>query len=80
MLLQAAAEAHEEEEQCLFFVALSRARDVLHLSRACSYNQDGKVSNPSPLLDLIAGHLPQELRGGLGAEHGTGHHQLACGR
>ncbi len=28
---------HEEEEECLFFVAMSRARDRLHLSRAEMY-------------------------------------------
>jgi len=33
---------HEQEEECLFFVAISRARDFLCLSRAIQY---GKVKN-----------------------------------
>jgi len=41
-----------DEEQCLFFVALSRARDLLILSRAESNAQGSKVE-PSPLLALI---------------------------
>jgi DNA helicase-2/ATP-dependent DNA helicase PcrA len=56
MLAQGDAEAHEEEEECLFFVALSRARDNLLLSYAARY---GKTSRrPSPLLPLIAEHAP----------------------
>ncbi len=56
MLAQGDAEAHEEEEECLFFVALSRARDNLFLSYAARY---GKTSRrPSPLLPLIAAHTP----------------------
>ena len=47
---------HEEEEECLFFVGLSRARDVLCLSRARKYG--ARNSNPSDLLDKIAGQLP----------------------
>jgi len=40
-----------EEEECLFFVALSRAQDHLCLSRAMKY---GKLSsNPSPVLAVI---------------------------
>jgi len=45
---------HEQEEECLLFVAVSRARDVLCLSRALSYSSDGKGSNPSPLLARLA--------------------------
>ncbi len=45
-----------EEEQCLFFVALSRARDHLHLSRAEFYGK--RSSNASPFLDSIAALLP----------------------
>jgi len=49
-------DAHVEEEECLFFVALSRARDVLSLSRAESY---GKVnSKASTFLRQMAGSLP----------------------
>ena len=46
---------HDEEEECLFFVGLSRARDVLCLSRARRYGAQN--SNPSDLLDRIAGLL-----------------------
>lgn len=47
---------HDEEEECLFFVALSRARDRLCLSRARRYLTQN--SKPSPLLGRIAGLLP----------------------
>lgn len=48
----------EMEEKSLFFVALSRARDILSLSRS---NRYGGLSRPnaSPLLDPIARLLPQ---------------------
>jgi DNA helicase-2/ATP-dependent DNA helicase PcrA len=48
---------HEEEEECLFFVALSRARDALCLSRARRYGR--RPSNPSRLLALVADRLPR---------------------
>jgi hypothetical protein len=49
-------DSHSEEEECLFFVAMSRARDVLCLSRAEKY---GDVSrNASPFLAIIASYLP----------------------
>lgn len=48
---------HEEEEECLFFVGLSRAREALVLSRALRYGKRG--SNPSLLLDSIHSHLPK---------------------
>lgn len=41
---------HDREEECLFFVAISRAQDVLHLSRALTYTKNGNRSNPSKLL------------------------------
>ncbi|MBS1796677.1 MAG: UvrD-helicase domain-containing protein [Acidobacteria bacterium] len=44
---------HDEEEECLFFVAMSRARDCLHLSRALDYSR-----NQSKFLDALAGALP----------------------
>ena len=47
---------HEEEEECLFFVALSRAQDVLCLSRVSRIGR--RISNPSGLLDSIAPVLP----------------------
>lgn len=48
---------HDEEEECLFFVALSRARDALCLSRAKKYGASN--SNPSDILDLISQALPR---------------------
>ncbi len=53
---------HEEEEECLFYVALSRARDQLSLSRAERYNASQR-SNPSKALKAIAGRLPKSLDG-----------------
>jgi ATP-dependent DNA helicase UvrD/PcrA len=48
---------HAREEECLLFVAISRARDVLCLSRALRY---GKVKNKaSPLLDRLDVVLPR---------------------
>ncbi len=41
-----------DEEECLFFVALSRARDVLVLSRSETSSTDRSVK-PSPLLALL---------------------------
>jgi superfamily I DNA/RNA helicase len=43
---------HEEEEECLFFVAMSRARDHLHLSRAEKYTT--KACGPSRFLEGLA--------------------------
>ena len=47
--------AHDEEEECLFFVALSRARDHLYLSRSLKYNE--KNSNPSDILEKVSNRL-----------------------
>lgn len=58
MLSTTAEDDHAEEEECLFFVALSRARDHLSLSRAQRYS-DSRRSNPSPALEAIAAHLPR---------------------
>jgi DNA helicase-2/ATP-dependent DNA helicase PcrA len=50
-----------EEEECLFFVAMSRARDHLCLSRAKRY---GKVNrSPSDFLSLIERRLPRPIDG-----------------
>lgn len=49
---------HKEEEECLFYVALSRARDHLSLSRAQRYSAKQR-SNPSKALTQIVGHLPR---------------------
>lgn len=47
----------DEEEECLFFVGLSRARDHLRISRARQY--DHKQADPSRLLNLIQEKLPK---------------------
>lgn len=54
---EAQKDSHLEEEECLFFVALSRARDSLCLSRAERYG--GNNSKASELLEKIAEHLPR---------------------
>ena len=54
-------EDHDEEEECLFFVALSRSRDVLCLSRARRYG--ARNSNPSTLLREIGSLLPADPGG-----------------
>tara|TARA_R110002072_G_scaffold265241_1_gene424141 strand:+ start:5166 stop:8420 length:3255 start_codon:yes stop_codon:yes gene_type:complete len=62
---------HEEEEECLFFVGLSRARESLILSRALRYGKRG--SNPSPLIDAIRSHLPRAADARpTWVEHGSG--------
>jgi superfamily I DNA/RNA helicase/Zn-dependent peptidase ImmA (M78 family) len=50
----------EAEEEGLFFVALSRAKDSLHLSRPLRYG-GWTTANPSRLLEPIAGHLDRPL-------------------
>jgi superfamily I DNA/RNA helicase len=57
MLETPVEESKAEEEECLFFVALSRAKDHLSLSRADRYGERG--SKPSPALEAIARHLPR---------------------
>ena len=52
---------HDEEEECLFFVGLSRAKDVLCLSRARRYG--ARNSNASDLLEGIASLVPGDLAG-----------------
>ncbi|HRH43038.1 MAG TPA: ATP-dependent helicase [Pyrinomonadaceae bacterium] len=47
---------HESEEECLFFVAMSRARDFLHLSRAVKYGES--KSNESKFLTALTDFLP----------------------
>jgi DNA helicase-2/ATP-dependent DNA helicase PcrA len=62
MLPQDPEEAHTQEETCLFFVALSRAKDILCLSRSEHYTSRG-TSSPSSLLSLIASALPTSIGG-----------------
>jgi superfamily I DNA/RNA helicase len=52
---------HEDEEQSLFFVAMSRARDVLWLSRAERYGS--RNSNASALLEKLVPILPRAPNG-----------------
>lgn len=56
MLPAGEEDGHDEEEECLFFVGLSRAQDTLCLSRARRYGK--RNSNPSTLLTSISSHLP----------------------
>jgi DNA helicase II / ATP-dependent DNA helicase PcrA len=50
----------EAEEESLFFVAMSRAKDVLLLSRAVAYGGGGWSNvQASPFLDRIRSHLPK---------------------
>lgn len=58
---EAQKDSHLEEEECLFFVALSRARDSLCLSRAERYG--GNNSKASELLEKIEEHLPRAASG-----------------
>ena len=51
---------HDEEEECLFFVAMSRARDFLHLSRADFYGETR--SSESKFLTALADFLPLPRR------------------
>lgn len=61
LVLQDLREIHADEEICLFFVAISRARDVLHLSRATRYN--GRGSSPSEFFSLLSTIItPQRLQ------------------
>ncbi len=55
-LIDSEKDFHEEEEECLFFVALSRARNRLHLSRAEKYGQTN--SKESAALAVLANALP----------------------
>lgn len=59
------ADDHDAEEECLFFVALSRARDHLHLSRAQHYGE--RQCSPSRLLELLPPSALQPLNVAQGA-------------
>jgi DNA helicase-2/ATP-dependent DNA helicase PcrA len=56
-----AKQSHLREEECLFFVAVSRARThlVLHL---CQKQDNGNKRNPSPFLDWIPKALAAEVK------------------
>jgi superfamily I DNA/RNA helicase len=55
-MLASSEDFHDEEEECLFFVAMSRARDHLHLSRSLVYGSGN--SKESKFLTVLAEHLP----------------------
>lgn len=55
MMVRGEQDEHEEEEESLFFVALSRAQDILYLSYARRIGN--RKSQPSPLLALVERHL-----------------------
>lgn len=63
MLADDPKESHFEEEECLFFVAMSRARDVLCLSRAETYGAVNRSA--SPLLVKIESYVrtPRRWKG-----------------
>ena len=62
MLSEDPKDSHAEEEECLFFVALSRARDVLCLSRAERYSATRKTT-ASSFLTSLAPYLPNASEG-----------------
>jgi superfamily I DNA/RNA helicase len=54
---------HAKEEKSLFFVAISRSRQVLCLSRSTHYGK--QTSNASPFLKALAEHLPSSPENGV---------------
>jgi len=59
-IAEASKLSQEREEQCLFFVALSRACTHLRLYRA-RLQDNGNNRKPSPFLDLIPSHILREI-------------------
>jgi DNA helicase II / ATP-dependent DNA helicase PcrA len=57
MLTEEMMNWHDDEEECLFFVGLSRAQDHLCISRARQYEH--KEADPSRLLKLVQEELPR---------------------
>ena len=55
-MIEGETDFHEEEEECLFFVAMSRARDFLHLSRSLKYGESN--SNESKFITALKDFLP----------------------
>jgi superfamily I DNA/RNA helicase len=54
--------SHDAEEDGLFFVALSRAQNALHLSRALRYGGSPRP-NPSRFLDVLGSRLKKSVAG-----------------
>jgi DNA helicase II / ATP-dependent DNA helicase PcrA len=59
--LELSKQDHDAEEECLFFVALSRARDVLSISRSDRYTAN-QTCGPSKFLSDLGSVLPQVRR------------------
>jgi DNA helicase II / ATP-dependent DNA helicase PcrA len=59
LLAEGLVDWQAEEEECLFFVALSRARDYLCMYRARQYN--GSPCDPSPLLEFLRDVIPRAV-------------------
>ncbi|MCW5962308.1 MAG: UvrD-helicase domain-containing protein [Pyrinomonadaceae bacterium] len=55
-MIEGEEDFHFEEEECLFFVAMSRARDHLHLSRAQKYG--ASTRRESEFLERLTDFLP----------------------
>jgi len=67
MLISDNLMSHEAEEEGLFFVAMSRARDTLYISRAI---KNGKVKrSASHFLEPIARHFSKTIEGTKGWTH-----------
>lgn len=62
-------EGHHAEEECLYFVGLSRAQDHLSLSRAEQYTS--RKSGQSKFLTSIAGSVPVVEFAGTGKRYGV---------
>lgn len=66
--IEAVKAGHDEEEECLFFVALSRARDRLQMY-AYARQADGRARSPSKFVDpidrLLVRPVPVPLQAGL---------------
>ncbi|MBU1057867.1 MAG: UvrD-helicase domain-containing protein [Proteobacteria bacterium] len=58
--LEEAKRTHNDEEECLFFVSLSRARTHLHIYHARK-QQNGKGRSPSPFLQWLPATLVKEV-------------------
>jgi len=55
---ESGAKAHNMEEECLFFVAVSRARTHLQLY-LCRKQPNGNNRSPSPYLDWFTGEIAE---------------------
>jgi DNA helicase II / ATP-dependent DNA helicase PcrA len=56
-MIEGETDFRDEEEECLFFVAMSRARNHLHLSRSKKYGDS--TSNESKFLTFLKEFLPE---------------------